>query len=455
MDNSRSSRGLKLLALGILIWGALGLIWACSPPAAWCGGYDMARAVAVDSAGNVIVTGLSKKSTSENYDYLTIKYDPAGTRLWSRRYTGVLNDESWGPKALAVDSLGNVYIAGTPLHGSGFYGFVTIKYTPSGDVGWVKTYDGEDSDYARTVAVGPTGRVHAVAKSGNFHDYDFVTIKYPVVAGLYQALGWTRRYNSGKSDIPTSLTVDGSGNVYVVGYSSNGTDDDFRTIKYSSAGTLLWNKTYVNAHGDDWPYDVGVDASGNVYVTGASWNDTGSDFLTVKYASDGNWVWTRRLDSTHGFDIPLAMAVNSAGNAHVTGCLSNAAGNWDFRTIKYRPNGTIAWQRGFDGGGGDVPYAIALDGSGNVYVTGYSENSAGSTKKDFFTMKYTSTGTKAWSRRLDGGFQQDDTAKSIAVDAGGNVYVAGYSSNGANYDYMVVKYTPEGTPAWTRRNDSP
>jgi len=93
---------------------------------------------------------------------------------------------------------------------------------------------------------------------------------------------WNKTYDSGYGDGSYGIAVDGSGNVYITGYSYNGTNDDYRTIKYDTNGNIIWNKTYNSGYGDG-SYGIAVDASGNVYVTSYSYNGTNSDFRTIKY----------------------------------------------------------------------------------------------------------------------------------------------------------------------------
>jgi len=116
-----------------------------------------------------------------------------------------------------------------------------------------------------------------------------------------------------------------------------------------------------------------------------------------------------------------------------------------------------AWVRRYDGPGDywDWARAIAVDGSGNVYVTGQSDGSG--TSGDYATIKYNSTGETLWVRRYNGPGNNTDNACAVAVDLSGNVYVAGSSYGGqpTNYDCATIKYSPNGDTLWVRRYSYP
>ena len=134
-----------------------------------------------------------------------------------------------------------------------------------------------------------------------------------------------------------------------------------------------------------------MDGSGNVYVTGVSYNGANDDYLTVAYDSAGTELW--------------AKVKNGAANSY------------------------------------DYAYALAVDGSGNVYVTGISYNGS---DYDYLTVAYDSAGTELWAKVKNGAANSDNRAYALAVDGSGNVYVTGYSYNGANYDYLTVAYDSAG-----------
>ncbi|HEX7401620.1 MAG TPA: SBBP repeat-containing protein, partial [candidate division Zixibacteria bacterium] len=178
--------------------------------------------------------------------------------------------------------------------------------------------------------------------------------------------------------------------------------------------------------------------SGNVYVTGSSYgNGTYYDYATIKYYPDGDTAWVRRYNVLgYSDDYASAIAVDISGNVYVTG-----GSNGDYATIKYYPNGNTAWVRRYNGPGNsnDLPLAIAVDGSGNVYVTGWSYGSG--TNGDYATIKYYPDGDTAWVRRYNGPGNDFDVANDIAVDGSGNIYVTGDSyGSGTNSDYATIKY---------------
>ncbi|MDQ3018975.1 MAG: SBBP repeat-containing protein [Bacteroidota bacterium] len=405
--------------------------------------------VAVDGSGNVYVTG--RRGVYPNYDYATIKYNSSGVQQWVQVYNGVsggnYNNEAF---SIAVDDSGNVYVTGQSAE-IGFYNnydYATIKYNTSGIQQWVRIYNGpgNDGDVALSLAVDGSGNVYVTGYSwgGSLTSSDYATIKYNS-SGVQQ---WVHRYNGpagagNNSDFAWSLTVDGSGNVYVTGKSDgNGTGSDYATIKYNSSGVQQWVQRYngpANGYDAATARSLAVDSSGNVYVTGESTGiGTALDYATIKYNSFGVQQWVQRYSGLgSGYDRAYSIVADVSGNVIVTGESAGSGGISDYATIKYNSNGDSLWIRRYNGPGNnyDVAGSLAVDGSGNVYVTGSSDGSG--TGRDYATIKYNSSGVQQWIQRYNEYANGNDGASSLAVDGSGNVYVTGFSIS----DYATIKYS--------------
>jgi len=376
-----------------------GEAWPQAPSTAWVDRYngpgnddDRAAALAVDGQGNVYVTGASTGSGT-GYDYATIKYDAHGQPQWVRRYNGPGSGDDW-PSALAVDGQGNVYVTGASIGSGTGYDYVTIKYDAHGNKKWVRRYNGpvNGDDWANALAVDSQGNVYVTgASTGSGTGYDYVTIKYDAHGNKK----WVRRYNGPGSgdDGPNALAVDGQGNVYVTGASwgGSGTLFDHATIKYDAHGARQWVRRYNGpANGDDWANALAVDGQGNVYVAGASTGSgTGFDCATIMYDPHGNKTWVRRYNGpANGDDCANALAVDGQGNVYVAGASTGSGTGFDYATLMYDPHGNKKWVRRYNGPvkDDDCPKALAVDGQGNLYVTGAS---TGSDKVyDYATIKY-------------------------------------------------------------------
>lgn len=170
-------------------------------------GVDVAAGIALDSVGNVYVTG-----TSEG-DSLTIKYSPGGALLWERRYPAA----STG--SVAVDSDGNVYVSGS----------LTIKYTSNGDRLWVVHRGGR-------MALDSLGNAY-VTTTGAHPNVDYVTARIDTNGNT----AWVASYKGPVNylDLAHDIAVDWQGNAYVTGYSYGiccvaGTPVEFATVKYAN-----------------------------------------------------------------------------------------------------------------------------------------------------------------------------------------------------------------------------
>jgi len=348
---------------------------------------------------------------------------------WNKTFDGGSFDYA---KGITSDSAGNVYVAGSSSDGSD-YGFALIKYDSSGNVLWVGNYDSINNDYVSGVAIDNSGNVYVTGYSPNASDYDFVTIKYDTSGNLL----WTRIYDAGKDEYARGITVDSSGNVYVTGDTFNGMvhdmDYDYLTLKYAPDGTLVWAQTF-NAGSSDHASGVATDGSGNVYVTGYSQSGSNYDIITVKYDSSGALVWTTPSVYNSGKDdYALGITVDSSSNVYVTGESYNGM-NYDFVTIKYDSGGNQIWVRNFDAGYDDTAFGLSTDASGNVYVTGESFNGS---NYDYLTLKYDQDGTLLWSWTYDSG--DDDSARGVTIH-GNDVYVTGTRSTATLADFVTLKY---------------
>ena len=406
---------------------------------------DLANSIAVDGSGNVYVTGYCTASGTD-YDYATIKYNSSGVMQWEKRYngTGNLNDYA---SSIAIDVSGNVYVTGQSEGTGSNFDYATIKYNSSGVQQWVQRYNGPGNyaDAARSIAVDGLGNVYVTGSgTGNGTGVDYATIKYNSSGDSV----WVKRYNSnGNSvDAVSKMAVDGSGNVYVTGYSAgSGTGYDYATIKYNSSGVQQWVKIY-NGPGNlsDYANSISVDNSGNVYVAGQSrGSGTAEDYATIKYNSSGDSVWVQRYNGTGNLsDGANSIAVDGSGNVFVTGSSTGSGTDFDYATLKYNSSGILQWLKRYNGpiNSSDYANSIALDGSGNVYVTGQSPGSGLS--YDYTTIKYNSSGDSVWVKRYNGPANSTDNANSIALDGSGNVFVTGQSEgSGTGTDYATVKYS--------------
>jgi len=270
-------------------------------------------------------------------------------------------------------------------------------------------------------------------------------------------------------DVPTDEAVDASGNLYVTGKSEGQeTGYDYLTVKYNSSGILQWTARYNGPyHGLDIPNAIAVDAAGNVFVTGMSIGSDSvySDFATVKYNSSGIQQWVQRYNGpANGTDAAYAIEVDHDGNAYVTGVQTNG---WthDFVTIRYNAQGGEDWAAVYDGPDGwdDEATVLALDPAGYIYVSGTSADTVATypwVRLDCTTIKYDLSGNIVWIQRYNMNNSHDVAPIGVTMDAGGNVCIA---ANLSSYDLfgrytddiVTLKYTPDGVLQWTRIFDSP
>jgi hypothetical protein len=459
-------RRLIFLAAGVLVpallMAQLEPVWVNVYNGPYGNHREAAEDMVVDEDGYVYVCGDGMGPLGTTTDYITIKYDPTtGETLWVRYYDGLAHSHD-DARAIAVDNAGGVYVTGISYLWGSSYDYATVKYNSSGVQQWVARYNGPSNgdDVATAIAVDNSGGVYVTGCSyGAYNDY--ATVKYNS-SGVQQ---WVARYNgpSNGEDYAYAIAVDNSGGVYVTGNSATWVSYrffyDYATVKYNASdGGQCWVAYYDGqASYDDYPHAIAVDNLGGVYVTGQSWAwGIWYDYATVKYnAADGSLGWpslsggaARYNGPANGYDNASAIAVDNSGGVYVTGWSAShyipSQPNYAYATLKYdAADGTEAWLARYNGpaGDNDVAYAMALDESG-VYVTGYSCG-VGSLS-DFTTVMYDrATGTQLDCERYTGPGLYNDVALSIACNGAGAVFVTGYSDvPGEDFNIVTIKYGP-------------
>ncbi len=319
---------------------------------------------------------------------------------------------------------------------------------------------------------------------------------YPLL--IDPTLEWHTFMGGSGIDRITGMALDGSGNIFVTGYSpstwgtplnpfAGGTNDVF-IAKLNNNGVRLWH-TFLGGSDDDQGNGIVVDASGNLYVTGLSHTTWGSplhghfgdgytDAFIVKLDTNGALIWNTFAGGRWD-DESKAITLDNNGNILITGFsgatwgtpvvpFSHTQGNGEEGFVaKLNNNGSLLWNT-FMGGldGLDLltqGNAIAVDAAGNVYVAGDSSNSWGSPlnahaggMNDIFVDKLNSSGVRQWHTYMGG--PSGDQGIGIAVDGSGDLYVTGISQttwsnpinaySGGSFDAFVAKLNNSGSFLW-------
>lgn len=437
-------------AMLVLAFSAAVTVLSAQPAIEWGERYnappdmaDEALDIAVDAAGNVYVTGDGFNSAG-NLDAITVKYDANGNQMWVRNFDRGNGGNDMG-KAIEVDAAGNVYVTGFSTGATTMLDALTIKYDASGTQQWASFYDGQYSrmDEARSLAVDANGNVFICGyTSDSLYLFDALTVCYNS-AGAQQ---WAQLYDGpiSSNDELFDIVIDASSNVYVAGNSEQATFNyDILTIKYNSAGAQQWLQTHGSPTDGDFGKAITLDQAGNVLV-GAQSGLTGNwfDYLAVKYTGAGVYQWDARYNSGNNkYEDLWEICADNAGYVYVTGqSQPTNSVNPDATTVKFTPAGTQLWVKRYDGGfnnSDDRAYAMVLDDTANVYIAGYSKNAS---NNDYITVKYDSSGTQEYALRFNSQYDTIEQANAIAVGPGA-IYVTGKSANVANDDYLTIKYS--------------
>ena len=449
----------------LLFFAGFGNVYA-QPALTWAkqmGGSstNSGHSVAVDDSGNVYTRGSFWSTT--DFDpgpgvfnltppggqggSFICKLNAAGNFVWAVQFGGpVANDRGYG---IALDNKGFVYTTGyftgtadfDPGSGvynmtsAGFNDIFVIKLTAGGSLVWVKQMGGSAQDNGFGIAVGQKGDVYTTGWFSGTADFDpgagtynltSLTGGADIFVSKLNASGnfvWAKQMGGNSTDEASAIALDGKDNVYTTGYFFYTSDFD--------PGAGVHNMTTAG--------------SANVFIS--------------KLDSAGKFVWAKQLGGTSD-SYGLSIKADNAGNVYTTGYFDGTAdfnpgagtynltssGLDDIFISKLDTSGNFVWAKQIGGAGYDRGQSIVLDGLGNVYTTGYFQNtadfdpgagtdsmtSAGS--MDVFISELDTAGNFVCAGRMGGGSSTGDIAWGIAADKNGYVYATGQFAGTADFD---------------------
>jgi len=367
---------------------------------------------------------------------------------------------------VAVNGNGDVCVTGWIQDSTGNYDIFLTKYDSSESEKWTRQLGTNEHDEGQSVAVDTGGNIYISGGTGGNLDgntnagvvgwgsWDIFLTKYDP-SGTKQ---WTRQLGTVEGDWANSLTIDTGNNVCITGYTdgslegnANSGGQDVFLVKYNSAGVKQWTRQ-LGTSNSDAGRGVAVDTSGNIYITGytnggldGNTNIGGEDIFLVKYNSAGTKQWTRQLGTTSS-DAANGLALDASGNIYITGSTyggldgNTNMGMDDIFLVKYNSAGTKQWTRQLGTSNSDAGRAVAADTGGNIYITGSTAGSLeGNTGTGpVFLIKYNSSGTRQWTRQFGSGSYA--TANGLATDTSGYIYIAGQQTT----EILLVKYNSAG-----------
>ncbi|MET0793287.1 MAG: SBBP repeat-containing protein [Polyangiaceae bacterium] len=372
--------------------------------------------------------------------------------------------DAFGASAVALDGAGNVYIAGntnSALAGpnAGGSDAVVRKLDAHGATLWTRQFGTPSDDYASGVALDASGNVYVTGTTyGSLEGASAGTAD-----GFLRKLDgsgatlWTKQFGTLGPDSPRALVVAGS-NAYVAGSTyptGNQNSGDPFGRKFDASGATSWMQEFGGADEDE-AFAVAVDGSGNVYVAGYTFDlipastQGQRDAFVRKLDPSGSTLWTRQF-GTSDDDYVYAAAVDGNGNLYLAGLtygvlLSGGGMPPDAFVRKFDTSGATLWTRQFGSLDADYGIALGLDGTNNLYVAGTTYGALGGPnagQEDVFVRKLDAAGTTLWTKQV--GTSKDESTQGAAVSATGTVYVVGYSNDGVSAAGFVLQI-PDQTP---------
>ncbi|MBD3247432.1 hypothetical protein GF378_02320, partial [Candidatus Pacearchaeota archaeon] len=394
-------------------------------------------AKASDSEGNALdYSGAWYKDGTFSHNITGWNEAKQSLKVWTINKTVGGSDEEYG-EDIAMDSEGNIIITGrTNSYGAGGTDFWTVKFDSHGNYIWGESIGGTSNDYAEGLAIDSNDNIIAAGTTNSFgSSEDFFIVKY----NKYGKQIWNETIGGSGEERCYDVATDSDDNIIITGKTNSfgvGVNDNLWIIKYDSSGNQIWNETFG---GEDYERGEGidVDSNNNIIVTGFTTSFGGGGFYvwTVKCDSSGNQIWNKTLGGS-GSSSAYDVAVDSNDDI-IVGGYNHFSSSYDSWIIKYSSGGSYLWNETLGGSNTDRWYGVAVDSNDNIFAVG--ESSSFSTAPNVWTAKYDSEGGYLWNKTV-GKNNYASQGKGIIVDNEDNPIITGYWSYLSVDDVWLLKY---------------
>ncbi len=415
--------------------------------------------MAVDRNGNTYLAGYDIQQGDEYYQthFYLVKINAAGTREWKRGFN-TIKDSIDEAIAIAVDSAGYVYVTGRRLdtfcnvctYNTKVSDMITMKYDSTGKRIWLNRY--HDANYILAapsdIKLSSNGLILITGSETHYVSQPGTYVSNLLIQKISKTgkTVWVKKMDSVTGN---SGCFDKLDNIIIAGASNP--DNLYQTrkpmvLKFNAAGNLLWSNIHNENHKNGELYFVQCDSAKNIYVNGQT--DTLAFYnnpriITIKYNTNGTQQWLKK-ETNHTTTMSHFYGdfkADASGNCYLTGFINKSSVDDDWLTVKYNNAGIKKWSKTFDDvyHGSDKPYGLAVDGKGNVFVSGYVYNTGGNYA--IATVGYSKNGdslfSDIYSKNKSNGF-----ASGIGTDKNNNVYTGGTIGfyNNPYPAFAVIKY---------------
>lgn len=407
-----------------------------------------------DGFGNVFVAGATMANGVP--DILVAKYNSKGVQLWIQQFSGLATN--------GIDFAAGLYVTDTHVYLTGAVtnnttipetDCFTMKLTTStGSIVWNTAYAGAAGsiDGGKFITVeGGTGDVYVTGTTYNSSgNADYLTLKYNGSTG---AQTWVNSwgYSSGLDDAAIKLQLSGSNVVVAGAVTSTANNYKVATITMSQSTGVTTATTVaaaVTTSSVDAVVDITTDNANNILIVGSQYvSGQGHNFYCQKVAGGtlvSAWVYTWN-GASNGNDYAKAIATDASNNVFIAGSSQSSTLGKELTLIKLNASGVVqnTVSSGFQGD--DEAVDLVIDATNNVYLTGYKTN-ATYHDKNYYTVKYSNACTKTWEIETDG-TSYDDNGTNLTLDSLNNVIVTGQSgtSSTGDFRFLTTKYVQMDT----------
>lgn len=357
-----------------------------------------------------------------------------------------------------TDGSGNVYTAGATLNPSGTYDIFLVKKNSSGVTLYTKQINGTANTHDFVAGMYLSGTdVYITGSITNS-----VTMTPELFIAKYNSAGTQQfftTYSNGYGDVGKDIVINTTYNYIIVtgaSYNSN-FDSDMSVIAFDASGNQQWANFYDHAGLHDGGFKITTRTSMCTITGPVTISANNYKLASVSYSVATGWqtgTVTVGATATSSVEIITDVVTDGSGNMYLCGATQQNVGQgYDMYIAKVTNSLTISWETTYNANNlDDFAKGIAIDGSGQLWVTGVTTHSTQG--KNITTLRLNSSGVIQSTLTVNGSFNGNDEGMDVVVDASNNAYVACYQTlSSINSDFYTVKYNSSATQIWEKFTD--